>query len=115
MRSRPQYPFGFQRDRRQWIFPTFITLFIVAILGFITLAVIDMLNQPASGYVVERAHHDAYDQLSCGGRPIICTTYHYDERWELKLKEGDADPDWKTVTEDEYSSYKVGDHYPDPR
>lgn len=56
------------------------------------------------GVVVEKSDRDAWR----------CSSFrcHRDERWMLRVQDGDGDRGWVRVSPDDYERYAVGDTFP---
>lgn len=78
-------------------------------------AIHDEATEPETGVVTAKEYHAAWTQMSCAGKPLICTPIHHPECWEVRYhnesagRGGDA-----CVPESDYRSrYPIGAPFPE--
>lgn len=84
-----------------------VGLVVAAVVGLLGYMIWFWVNDPGHGTITGKSYHAAW--ISCGGKPIICTTHP--ECYEVDYNDGHHDGS-RCLSQGEYNSYKVGDYYP---
>lgn len=79
--------------------------------------VLNEANHINEGIVVDKDYDPAYTTISTiyNGKSTVTMPQYYSESYQIQLrgeKEGEIVTYWKTVSEQEYHSVEIGEHYP---
>ena len=111
---------GFTRgEKAVHVFVALLVAVAFAVIGFAVAAVItNESNRISEGVVIDKNYSSAYTTYSHikSGNVLVNVPQFHPERYRIQLegeKDGETVTYWRSVTEQEYSDYEIGDYYPD--